>query len=106
MFICHPCLCRNETVAGSQDVVLVQDQCCYRQGPAKGVCEDEQQAFTRCCCRLIVDSKQRLSFRLALGATESRLGRLHGTEDRINGNECCLFPVDSSSNENGASGPL
>ena len=106
MFICRPSPCRKGTVAGSQDVVLVQDQCCYRQRPAKGVCEDEQQAFASCCRRLIINSEQRLSFRLALGTTESHLGRLHGTEDGTDRLPGCLFPVDTLSNANGASSQL
>ncbi len=106
MFICGPSPCRKGTVAGAQDVVFVYDEWCCRQGPAKGVRENEQQAFVSCCRRLIIDSKQRLSFRSALGATESHLGRLHGTEDGIVGNECCVFPIDPTPDANGAPSQL
>jgi hypothetical protein len=106
MFICRPSPCRKGTVAGSQDVVFVYAKWCYQQWPAKGVCDNEQQTFASCCRRLIIDSKQRLSFRSAIGATKSHLGRVHGTEDGIVGNECCVFPIDSTPNADGASGPF
>jgi hypothetical protein len=106
MFICRPSPCRRGTVAGALEVVPVSDKCCYQEWPAKGVYENEQQAFASCCRRLIIDSKQRLSFRSSLGTTKSHLGRLHGTEDGIVGNECCVFAVDSTPNADGASGPF
>ena len=102
MFICRPRPCRKRTVAGSQDVVIAYDKWCYQQWPAKGVFENEQQAFASCCRRLIIDFKQRLWFRSAFGATQSHLGRLHRTEDGIVGNERCVFPIDSTPNADGA----